>query len=112
MQRHFRVEVNVRQDSAVLALYGELDLASCPALEAEFERASAQKLVVVDLSALEFIDSSGLGLLVEAHDRAREDGRRFALVQGLGQVQRLLGLTGLADQLPMAETREELLGEN
>jgi hypothetical protein len=32
-------------------------------------------------------------------------------VRGPGQVQRLLGLTGLSDQLPMADTREELLSE-
>ena len=95
----------------ILALSGELDVASSPELEAELDRAAERELVIVDLRELEFIDSTGLGVLVKAHQQAQESGRRFALVRGGGQVQRLLGLTGLSDQLPVAETREELLSE-
>ena len=95
----------------MLALFGELDLASSPALEGELARAAGRQLVIVDLRELEFIDSTGLRVLIGANNQAKEDGRRFALVRGLGQVQRLLGLTGLADQLPVAATREELLSE-
>lgn len=111
MQRHFRVEVVEEGSSAVLALFGELDVGSSPELEAELARAADHGLVIVDLRELEFIDSTGLGVLVKAHQQAQEAGRRFALVRGAGQVQRLLGLTGLSDQLPVAETREELLSE-
>ena len=95
----------------MLAVFGELDVASTPELEAELVRATDKELVVVDLRELEFIDSTGLGVLVKAHDRAREAGRRFALVRGLGQVQRLLGLTGLSEQLAVADSPEELLSE-
>ncbi len=95
----------------MLAVFGELDVASTPELEAELVLAADKELVVVDLRELEFIDSTGLGVLVKAHDRAREAGRRFALVRGLGQVQRLLGLTGLSEQLAVADSREELLSE-
>jgi len=94
----------------VLELFGELDVASSPVLEEELARASEAQLVVIDLRALEFIDSTGLGVLVRAHQQAQEQGRGFALVRGLGQVERLLVLTGLADQLPVAETAKELLG--
>jgi len=90
-------------------LFGELDVASSPELEAELARTTDRELVIVDLRELEFIDSTGLGVLVKAHQHAEEAGRRFALVRGLGQVQRLLRLTGLSDQLPVAETSEELL---
>jgi anti-anti-sigma factor len=111
LQRHFRVDFVEHGSSVILALSGELDVASSPELEAELDRAADRELVVVDLRELEFIDSTGLGVLVKAHQQAEEAGRRFALVRGLGQVQRLLGLTGLSDQLPVAETREELLRE-
>jgi anti-sigma B factor antagonist len=111
VQPHFRVDVIEEESSVVLAVFGELDVASTPELEAELVRAADKKLVVVDLQELEFIDSTGLGVLVKAHDRAREAGRRFALVRGLGQVQRLLGLTGLSAQLAVADSREELLSE-
>jgi anti-sigma B factor antagonist len=81
-------------------------------LEAELERNTVPgKLVVVDLRELEFIDSTGLGVLVRAYVRSGEDGYRFGLVRGSGQVQRLLGLTGLADQLPIADSLEELRSE-
>jgi anti-anti-sigma factor len=111
VQRHFRVEVVENGASVVLALFGELDIASSAELETELERNREHELLIVDLRELNFIDSTGLGVLVKAHQQAQEGGRRFALVRGPGQVQRLLGLTGLADQLPVADTREELLSE-
>jgi anti-anti-sigma factor len=93
----------------VLTLFGELDVASAPAFEEELARVADSDLVVVDLKQLEFIDSTGLGALVKAHLRAQEHGREFALVKGGGQVERLLGLTGLSDQLLVADSSEELL---
>jgi len=111
VEAHFRVDVVEQGSSVVLALSGELDVASGPELEAELTRAADRELVVVDLRELEFIDSTGLGVIVKGHQRAQEAGRRLALVRGRGQVQRLLGLTGLSDQLPVADTREELLNE-
>jgi anti-sigma B factor antagonist len=111
LHRHFRVDFVEHGASVILALSGELDIASSPELEAELDRAADRELVIVDLKGLEFIDSTGLGVLVKAHQQAQETGRRFALVRGIGQVERLLGLTGLSDQLPVAETREELLSE-
>lgn len=109
LQTDFRIDVRDEPRGTVLELFGELDLATSPALEAELARVSGSKLVVVDLRALEFIDSTGLGLLVRTHQHAQEHGRGFGLVPGGGQVQRLLGITGLSEQLPVAETPEELL---
>ena len=94
----------------MLELFGELDLATSPLLEAELEQVSDSKLLVIDLRGLDFIDSTGLGVIVRTHLHAQERGQEFAVIKGSGQVQRLLGLTGLSDQLPVAETPEELLG--
>jgi anti-anti-sigma factor len=49
------------------------------------------------------MDSTGLSVLVRAHQRAEESGRRLGLVNGSQQVQRLLTLTGVADRLTLAD---------
>jgi anti-sigma B factor antagonist len=111
MQSHFRVEVSNKGEAAVISIRGELDLASSPALEEELERVakSDATLVVVDLRNLEFMDSTGLSVLVRAHQRAAQSSQRFGLAGGSQQVQRLLSLTGVADRLVLAEAPEELL---
>jgi len=113
VQSHFRVEVRNTDGAAVISVSGELDLASSPALEEELERVaqSEAQVVVVDLRNLEFMDSTGLSVLVRAHQRAEEKGRRLGLVNGSQQVQRLLTLTGVADRLTLTDVPEELLGD-
>lgn len=113
MQNHFRVETRAHdRQTVVLIASGELDLASSPALDEELRRIgeSDVELLIVDLRKLEFIDSSGLSLLVKASQRAEEAGKRFALVKGEKQVERLLDLTGVADHLTVVDTPEELFG--
>jgi anti-sigma B factor antagonist len=112
VQSHFRVEVRNADATTVISVSGELDLASSPALEEELERVaqSDAQVVVVDLRNLEFMDSTGLSVLVRAHQRADEHGRRLGLVNGSQQVQRLLTLTGVADRLMLTDVPEELLG--
>jgi anti-sigma B factor antagonist len=114
VQSHFRVEVRNADDTTVISVSGELDLASSPALEEELERVaqSDAQLVVVDLRSLEFMDSTGLSVLVRAHQRAEENGRRLGLVNGSQQVQRLLTLTGVADRLTLTDVPESLLGDS
>jgi anti-sigma B factor antagonist len=112
MQSQFRVEVANKGEASVVSVVGELDLASSPALEEELERLAAGNapLVIVDLSALEFMDSTGLSVLVRAHHRAAENGQRFGLINGSQQVQRLLSLTGVAERLTLEEMPELLDG--
>lgn len=112
MQSHFRVEVQNHDQATVIAVSGELDLASSPALQEELDRVSASdsQLLIIDLRELDFMDSTGLSVLVRAHQRAEEQGRRLAMVKGPQQVQRLLSLTGVADRLTLIERPEDLLG--
>jgi anti-sigma B factor antagonist len=111
VQSHFRVEVRSEDHATVISVSGELDLASSPVLEEELDRVaqSDAELLIVDLRELEFMDSTGLSVLVRAHQRAEEQGRRLGLVNGSQQVQRLLTLTGVADRLMLADSPEELL---
>jgi anti-sigma B factor antagonist len=109
---HFNVSVEGRGDATVLTLSGELDLAASPALERELGHvlAGPPAPLVVDLRQLEFIDSTGLSVLVRAHQRAEEQGRRFVLAGASAQVQRLLHLTGIAERLETADSPEQVLG--
>jgi len=111
MQSHFRVEVRNHGRAAVIAVSGELDLASSPALQEELDRlaSSDTELLIIDLRELDFMDSTGLSVLVRAHQRAEEHGRHLAMVKGPQQVQRLLSLTGVGDRLKLVDAPEELL---
>jgi anti-anti-sigma factor len=87
-------------DGAVLRLRGELDLSSTDELErciAEV-RADRPGRLLLDLSELEFMDSTGLALLIRTAQQAQEDGASFRLRTGLPQVQRLFALTGVLDR--------------
>jgi anti-sigma B factor antagonist len=114
VQSHFRLEVRSEGRATVIAVSGELDLASSPALQEELDRvaSSDSKLLIIDLRELDFMDSTGLSVLVRAHQRAEEHGRQLAMVKGPQQVQRLLSLTGVGDRLTLVDSPEELLGAN
>jgi anti-anti-sigma factor len=88
-----------------LALTGELDIASAPQVEEALARVEAGKpgLILVDLRGLEFMDSTGLRTLVGADARAREDGRRLAIVRGPEQVDRIFTVTRLNERLEIVD---------
>jgi anti-anti-sigma factor len=106
----FQVEVRREGSAALIAISGELDLASGPRLEEELSSLDPDvSLVVVDLRRLEFMDSTGLSIIVRAHQRLAEQDRELSLVRGSPQVQRLLDLTGVAERVRLVEAPEELL---
>jgi anti-sigma B factor antagonist len=111
VQNHFRVEAHEQEQAYVLAVSGELDLAAASSLEDELDRAlgSGSELIVIDLKELEFIDSTGLSVLVRAHQRAQETGLRLGLVNPGAQVERLLSLTGLAQRLTLEQSVQDQL---
>ena len=111
MQSNFSVDVRYGDDAVLIGVSGELDLASSPELERELERgvASDVDLLIVDLRKLEFMDSTGLSVIVRAHQKATQSGKRLAIVKGPQQVQRLLSLTGVAERLTLVDSPEELL---
>jgi len=112
VQSHFRVQVHSQDQATVIAVSGELDLASSPTLQEELDRvATDSTLLIIDLRELDFMDSTGLSVLVRAHQRAEEQGRRLAMVKGPQQVQRLLSLTGVADRLTVVDRPEDLIGQ-
>lgn len=112
MQGQFRVEVRNEAGGTVIGVSGELDLASSPTLEESLERVfeSGTPVVILDLRELDFMDSTGLSLLIRAHQTAENAERRLVLVQGPPQVQRLLSLTGVGERLAVVDAPEDALG--
>ncbi len=112
MQTQFRVEVNEEGQGTVIALSGELDLASSPALEEALDRVfgADSRLVVLDLRTLDFMDSTGLSIIVKAHQTADDRQLQLYLVNGPAQVQRLLSLTGVAERVSLIDSPEAVLG--
>ena len=94
----FSLEIVSKGDSSVVALRGELDVANSEHVQQELV-AVGGSVVVVDLSELTFIDSSGLTALVHAHDEITGHGRGFELRGASGSVQRVFEITGLSKLL-------------
>lgn len=90
--------------AVVLALSGEVDLATAPVVEDELRRAEAsQDLIVLDLRDVSFMDSTGIRMLVAADRRNRERGGALVVVQGSTQVRRLFELSGLTQHLEVVD---------
>jgi anti-anti-sigma factor len=99
------VETVEEQGLVRLVLKGELDLSTVGKVEEELRRAEAAEpgLLVLDLGGLTFLDSTGLRLIVTADQRAREQGRRVAILKGPDTVQRVFAITRLDERLEMLE---------
>ena len=89
----------------IIRLEGELDLATAGELERELLRVESTDAlsIVLDLSMLEFIDSTGVRILIQADARSRANSNRLALLRGPRAVQRVFELTGILDRLPFAD---------
>ena len=92
-------------ESCVIAFAGELDLANAGTAENALESslADASTPVIVDMRELEFIDSTGIALLVSALSRNESGARVSFIPSDSPAVTRVLELTGLAERLPLAE---------
>jgi stage II sporulation protein AA (anti-sigma F factor antagonist) len=94
-----------QQDEHVVALYGELDLGAVDAVQDEMRRIEQTDVgrIIVDLSALEFMDSTGLRTMLQIYSRSRADGDRVVFLRGGPVVQRLFEITGTEGRLPFLD---------
>ena len=92
-----RLEVSEGLRSARMALYGEFDIACADDASRALQELLRRDLdaVVVDLSGLDFMDSTGVKFLVDGRDAARELGVTLTLVHGGEHVQRVLTVSGV-----------------
>jgi anti-sigma B factor antagonist len=108
----FGVSVTQRASTAIVHVVGELDLATAPILaSALYELEAPYERVVLDLSGLTFMDSTGLRLTVTEHQRSTADGFDLVVAGATGDVLKLLRLTGLDGKLPMAANLAAALGD-
>lgn len=110
----FEVKVGeVERGVRTIFVRGELDLSTAPELEGPLDQAldSGEGSVLIDLSGCEFIDSTGIALIVRAWQRLDrgEDGRALVICSGNEQVRRVLEITGLELSIPVHGTRDEAL---
>jgi anti-sigma B factor antagonist len=96
-------DVTVQRDDAVatVVVSGELDLATVPQLSATVAEHGDVSLVVLDLTAVTFIDSTGVRVLIEADRACARSGSRLAVLAGDGPARRLLGLCKLDGRLAL-----------
>jgi anti-sigma B factor antagonist len=86
-----------------LVLAGELDMAAIPELRLRLaEGAGEFECLVVDMSGLTFLDSTGIHFLLDLQTRADREGWILRVVPGPRQVQRVLEIAGVAETLPWA----------
>src|ERR1700750_3120606 len=104
---HFRVDVEDDEALLVLRLHGELDLMSVPTVEETVDRHGAGKPLVVDLRDLDFMDSSGLRLIVEL--RNRYGAAEVGFIAPSDRVARVLDMTGVRAKLTWVSEPRELL---
>jgi anti-sigma B factor antagonist len=101
----FTVTVSTEGDRATVVLKGELDLAGIDSAKQAIDQAEEVpgRMVVLDLSELTFMDSTGLEVVLRAARRASESGRRLVVARPSHYVKRLLKMTAIDQSLDIVE---------
>jgi anti-sigma B factor antagonist len=101
VEDQLRIDATRERDRIVLRLHGELDLASVPLLQTELAAVELEgaPLVLLDLHDLQFMDSTGLRAILDAHERSQHRGQGFAVTRASDQVERLLKITRVSEHL-------------
>jgi anti-anti-sigma factor len=97
------VNTEERDGLARVALKGELDLSTVSLVRDALQGVGSPAVVVLDLSNLSFLDSTGLRLIVTSAEEVSQDGRRFVIVKGPDAVQRVFSITKLDDRLEIVD---------
>lgn len=98
----FSIDVRPLRDRVQMIPIGEVDIATVPELQhrlGELLDAGFTR-IVVDLRRVEFMDSSGLHALLDAHRQAQRDGWELSIIPGRRSVQHVFEITGIGELLP------------
>lgn len=101
----FEVRIDRQEGRVHISLFGELDVGCRDQFQAGIKRARSGggHGLVIDLSGLTFIDSTGLGLIISAWSESKREGFSLEMVPGSAdQVRRTLALTGIDRFIPLA----------
>lgn len=105
------IQIESHGDAVVVDVRGDLDLVTAPDLNDALATATDENgaAIVVDLSKVDFIDSSGLSVLVNLNRSTTRAGRMLALVSAKPRVQNTFAITGLTSVLPFHDDRAAAL---
>jgi anti-sigma B factor antagonist len=110
MDAGLRVQLEGSEEVPVIRVAGEVDLTTAPELRAKLaELPAAGGTVVIDMSEVTFLDSTGLSVLVASWKRLCEAGEKnsFRLVVNRPAIQRVLDVTGLTQIFEVFSSLEE-----
>jgi anti-anti-sigma factor len=101
-----------REEGAlVVAPRGDLDLASAPSIQAALQSLEPDdRALVLDLRKVDFLDTSGIRIVVEARRLADTGGYRFAVVRGSPRIHRIFEIAGLDNPDLFVDDPAELIG--
>jgi anti-sigma B factor antagonist len=102
-----RIGSREHEDSHTLLLEGELDIASAPMLEATIEDICTRRPreLILDMTGVEFVDSSGLNAILRGKAMCEQHGSDFCLSPAQRPVARVFELTRLIDRLPLRKAK-------
>ncbi|GAC1390954.1 MAG: anti-sigma factor antagonist BldG [Vulcanimicrobiaceae bacterium] len=112
---HDELSIDIKTEhngaTMIFRLSGSFDLATAPTVRAALLEAAGESNheIIVDLTQVEFLDSTGLGALIGGHRRALENGGNVSLVINEGPIERLLNITGLMRVFKVYSTLESAL---
>lgn len=107
---NFDVESRVDGDRTIVTVRGDFDLQVAERVVAELAKVEERSpaLLVIDLSGLSFMDSSGMGVLAAAQARAVEEGRRIVLVRPPYSVRRAFQVSGFDDVITVVDDLDSI----
>ena len=105
-----RFSIEPHGASVVVSVHGELDVTSSQRFDDCLSEAAAESdQVILDMSKVDFMDTTALAVIVTHWRRAADEGGQFLLAGARYRYTKALWITGLADRLPMYDTAEEAL---
>jgi anti-sigma B factor antagonist len=109
---HLQVSTEPVGDATVVRAVGELDLHTAPALQTELDTVieARPRLLVVDLSGVEFMDSTGLSVIVSTVAALRATAGELRVVSASDRITKVFTLTGVDQQVGLFATVDEAVG--
>jgi anti-sigma B factor antagonist len=105
-----RFSIEPRGASVVVSVQGELDVTSSQRFDDCLSEAAAESdQVILDMSRVDFMDTTALSVIVAHWRRTADEGGRFLLAGARYRYTKALWITGLADRLPLYDTVDEAL---
>ena len=104
------MSVDTQDERIVVHVAGEVDLANAPELDQQLASVMSEtpSQLIVDLTDVTFMDSTGLGVLVRALKRSRELEIRLDLIVTNERVLKVIGITGLDTVLPIHSSMDSI----